>query len=258
MLPVSLKALVTCFFRSYLTAAAFNTKGMQNIGLAYALDAGLQEIYKEHGKLQKARRRHLKLYNTHPMWNPLLIGLFLSLEQKISHNVFPSQSMPKVKSTLVFTLSAIGDSFFSGSLLITWSLITLILLMSGLYFPAIIFGTVFFLSLHLFKVYTFYMGLTRGLVFINDLKRWNLINQGSRLKVLNSLLAVAFGLVIWPFSWHYIHFILVFAAGLILTFLYRRLIWIREVLLASVLGLCLIAPEFPFWLHDFLQQHLTW
>ncbi|RQD56905.1 MAG: 3-keto-L-gulonate transporter [Desulfonatronovibrio sp. MSAO_Bac4] len=252
MFPVSLKALFKCFLRSYLTAGAFNTRGMQNIGLAYALDPGLKEIYSDAGKLQKARRRHIKLYNTHPIWNPLLIGLFLSLERKIARDLFPAPSLPKVKSTLVFTLSAIGDSFFSGSLLITWSLISILLLFSGMHHAAIGIGIVFLMGVQIFKVYTFYMGLTQGLVFINNLKKWNLINWGSRLKVFNCLLVLAFWLVIWPFNWHIYSFILISFTGLVLTYMYRNIAWTRELFLVFILSLLMFVPESLNWIRTFL------
>ncbi len=248
MYPVSLKTMLRCFLRSYLTSSAFNTRGMQNIGLAYAIDPGLQEIYPDHLKLQRARRRHIKLYNSHHLWNPLLIGLFLNLEKKISRGVFPHQTLPKVKTTLVFTLSAIGDSFFSGSLLVTWALATILLLFLNLSSFAAALGIALFLGVQFFKLVTFHKGATQGLTFINYLKKWDLINWGSRLKLLNSFLLLAFWLVIWPFEWHIYSFILLAAATLMMTYLYHIFVWSREVLLMCLLGLLFLAPQAISWL----------
>ena len=248
MYPVSLKTMLRCFLRSYLTSSAFNTRGMQNIGLAYAIDPGLQEIYPDHHNLQRARRRHVKLYNSHHLWNPILIALFLNLEKKISRGLFPPQAMPKVKSTLVFTLSAIGDSFFSGSLLVTWSLITILLIFLNLGAFALALGIALLVVVQIFKLITFHKGATQGLIFINQLKKWNLINWGSRLKQLNSFLIPAFWLVIWPFEWHIYNFILLAAAALILTYLYRIFVWSREILIMCILGLLFLAPQAFSWL----------
>ncbi len=248
MFPVSTKAMIICFLRSYLIGSAFNTRGMQNIGLAYAIDPGLKEIFKDPQKLQKARRRHLKFYNTHHLWNPLLVGLFIFLERQISRGLFPPESMPKIKSTLVFTLSAIGDSFFSGTLIITWSLATAILLLSGLHGWAVMLGIVFFMGVQLFKVIIFHKVATQGLIFINYLKKWDLINWGGRLKIVNSLLVPAFWLVIWPFNWHLSSFILTAIACLILTYFYQRFIRTREFLLMTILALIFFAPQVFSWM----------
>ncbi len=215
--------------------SAFNTRGLQNIGLAFALEPGLQRIYSGDFKgLQKARRRHLKLYNAHPFWNPLLVGLFLSLEGKIARQLFPASTLTNVKTTLVYTLSAIGDSFFSGSLLVSWSLATVLLLASGQTGLAIALGAGSFLALQLFKAYLFYQGYMRGLSFVDRLKRWDLINWGGRLKILNSLLVLGVWLVIWPFQWHVLNFVVVCLLALGLTWTYHRFQWSKELLLIGI------------------------
>lgn len=242
-----------CFLRSYLTNSAFNTRGMQNIGLAYAIDPGLKEIYKDSLKLQKARRRHLKLFNTHHLWTPLLVGLFISLESQVSRGLFPPQSFPKIKSTLVYTLSAIGDSFFSGTLLITWSLLTMILIFLEMYVWAAALGMVFFTGIQVFKLILFHKGMTQGLIFINHLQRWNLINWGTRLKIFNSLLVPAFWLVIWPFNWHLYNFILVTLISLLLVYFYRFFPRTREVLLVCLLVLTVFAPQVFSWINGYPQ-----
>ena len=111
------RVLFSVFFRTYLVGAAFNTKGLQNIGFSYVVDPGLRAIY-QGKKLQKARRRYLGLYNTHPFWTPMLTGIFLFLEQKIARDLIPVQAHVQLRSTLSYTLSAIGDSFLSGSFFI--------------------------------------------------------------------------------------------------------------------------------------------
>ncbi len=243
MANIDLKSLNSCFLRSQFMGSAFNTRGMQNIGLAFALDPGLRRIYaNDFNGLQKARRRHLKLYNTHPYWNPLLVGLFLSLESKIAQGVFPAHSLPKVKSTLVYTLSAIGDSFFSGSLLVTWSLLTVIFLALGQFWASIILGLFLFLFLQLFKLYVFYQGYVQGLVFIQGLKRWNLINWSGRLKIMNSLLVLCFWLVIWPFSWHILIFSIICSLALIMAWTCLKVQWGREILLLAVFVLIFLLP----------------
>jgi PTS system mannose-specific IID component len=114
--------LCRSFFRSYLVAAAFNTRGLQNIGLAYAMEPGLRAIHSDPEAFDQAMKRHLEVYNSHPMWAPLLIGIFLSVESKIAKGLVPATMLEDIKTTMAYTLSAVGDSLFGGSLLGLWGL----------------------------------------------------------------------------------------------------------------------------------------
>ncbi len=189
---------MTCFLRTYLVGAAFNTRGMQNVGLIFAMEPGLRAIYPDPRRRQAARKRYLKHYNTHMFWTPLLVGIFLSLEDKISRGLFPSHVLDSVKNTTVYTLSAIGDSVFAGSLLVFWSLSTVTLLLGGLGPWALAWACVWFLALQIFKFSTFVVGYREGLKFLLHLKRWNLINWGARLKLLNAVLLGVLLYMCWP------------------------------------------------------------
>lgn len=195
---MDVKTLFKCFMRTYIMGSAFNTRGLQNIGLIYALDPALCRIYPKGKRLQRARRRHVRLYNSHPFWNPLLVGIFIYLEGKTAKGLLPEEAIGKVKSTVVYTLSAIGDSFFGGSLLVTWALGTMLLWFSGYKGAAWTITGLVFLFLQVFKAYVFYMGLTRGIAFLNRLKSWNLINWGAAIKLFNSVFMLILVFVLWP------------------------------------------------------------
>jgi len=200
------RTLLSCFLRTYMVAAAFNTRGMQNVGLIFALEPGLRVIYRNPRLRQKARKRYLRHYNTHMFWTPLLVGVFLSLEDKIARGLFPHNVLESVKNTTVYTLSAIGDSVFHGSLLVFWSLTMVCMLVSGHPRLALAWAVVWFLSLHMFKLWTFFLGYKEGLKFLVRLKKWNLINWGRRLKYANALLVAWVLYLVKPgeavgFSW---------------------------------------------------------
>jgi len=195
---MDVKTLFKCFMRTYLMGGAFNTRGLQNVGLIYALDPALRRIYPEGKSLQRARKRHVRLYNSHPFWNPLLLGIFIYLEGETAKGLLPEGTIGKVKSTVVYTLSAIGDSFFGGSLLVTWALGTMLLWFSGYKVAAWTVTGSAFLFLQVFKVYVFYMGLTRGIAFLNRLRSWNLINWGAAIKLFNAVLLLILVFVLWP------------------------------------------------------------
>ena len=193
------RILLQIFLRTYMVGATFNTKGMQNVGLAYIMEPGLRALYAaEPRALKRARGRYLKHYNTHPFWTPLLVGIFLSMEKKIARGMLPPDILPKLRSTTVYTLSALGDSFFSGSFLVLWSLVGVNLALAGCTGTLVVWICLCLCGLQLFKMYTFARGYAQGLSFLQRLKSWNLIDWGQRLKLINSVLVALFVLQAAP------------------------------------------------------------
>jgi len=111
--------------------------------------------------------------------------------------------LAKVKDTTAYTLSALGDSVFGGSLLIFWALMTICLLLSDQMAAALIMGLSFFFGLQIFRGYAFVCGVRQGFKFLERLKRWDLINWGQRIKFVNAALLVWLWVLIWPrpFDW---------------------------------------------------------
>lgn len=195
---LSFRVMLRTFLRCYLVGANFNTRGMQNVGLALALDPGLQAIHLDPRELQKARRRSLQHYNTHPYWTPLLAGIFLSLERDIARGILPAPMLQRVKNTTTYTLSALGDSFFGGATLVLCSLVLVLLALNGWPGLAWLWLGSCFLGLQAFKLLTFIGGFREGIGFLGRLKRWNLINWGQRVKLVNAGLLVLLWLQLWP------------------------------------------------------------
>lgn len=202
------RVLLRVFLRTYMVGATFNTRGMQNVGLSYVMDPGLQAIHAADPRaLKLARGRYLKHYNTHPFWTPLLAGIFLSMEKKIALGMVPADILPKLRATTVYTLSALGDSFFGGSFLVLWSLVGVNLAVAGWIGALFLWICLCLAGLQVFKMYTFARGYAQGLSFLQRLKSWNLIDWGGRLKLVNSVLAALFVLQVapggglWPLAW---------------------------------------------------------
>lgn len=191
-------AFLRSFVRCLLAGAAFNTRGMQNISLTYAMQPGLAAIHEDPREYRMALRRYVRHYQSHPFWMPCLVGIFLHMEQAIAAGRFPPKMLAKVKDTTAYTLSAIGDSVFAGSLLILWALLTICLLLTGHTTLPFLLGLTFFLGLQAFRVYTFLVGLRGGFQFLERLRKWNLINWGTRVKYFNAVLLVWLWALIWP------------------------------------------------------------
>ncbi len=193
------RTLLQIFLRTYMVGATFNTKGMQNVGLAYIMDPGLRALYgADLSALKQARGRYLKHYNTHPYWTPLLVGIFLSMEKKIALGMLPADILPKLRSTTVYTLSALGDSFFGGSFLVLWSLVGVNLAAADRIWLLALWIALCLGGLQFFKMYTFGRGYAQGLSFLQRLKSWNLIDWGQRLKMVNGVLVSLFLLQVAP------------------------------------------------------------
>ncbi len=201
-MSLTYRDLLSCFWRTYLVGAGFNTRGLQNIGLAYAMDPGLRAIHDSDDALQAARARYVRLYNTHPYFTPMLVGAFLFLERNIAQGLITSTAQDSFQSTASYTLSALGDSFFGGSLLVFWSLCMTALLLCGCYGLAGAWLGVSFLSLQVFKAATFWFGFSKGLSFFQQLRQMNLMYWGYWIKCINAFGVFLLWVLIYPFPWH--------------------------------------------------------
>ena len=189
---------MSCFLRCYLVGAAFNTRGLQHVGLAYAMEPGLIRLYPDPAVRNEVFDRYLKLYNTHFFWTPLLVGLFLSLEEKIAQGLAPAEMLDNVKTTTAFTLSAIGDTFFSASVMGLWGISAACLAASGRYSLLLAAAAVLFVTAQVFKAVTFRTGYREGFQVLRRLKRWDLVNLGRRIKVANAVLLALFWILARP------------------------------------------------------------
>jgi PTS system mannose-specific IID component len=189
---LSRKASLTCFLRSYLLAAAFTPQGMQSLGITHALEPGLAEIYPEPEALRQVRQRYVRHFNTHSFAAPFLLGLFLHLEQLVARGLLSEEALHNIKDTAGYTLSAIGDSVFSGTLIPFWALISACFILLGLYWAAIVLTICLFAAFQGFRMASFYFALQHGLAALERLRRLNIINWGVRLKCCNALLLALF------------------------------------------------------------------
>jgi len=186
------------FLRTYLIGAAFNMRGLQNVGFIHAMDPGLAAIHQNPRELRKARNRYVRHYNCHPYWTPLVAGMLLHTEMEISKGRMSPETFATIKDTAVNTLSALGDSVFGGTLLVTWALAMGTMIISGYAGFALASSIVLFLALQLFKLGIFIAGFRFGLAALFRLRRWDLINWGERLKIVNTFLLLLFLVICLP------------------------------------------------------------
>ena len=230
---------LACLSRTCCINAGTTARGMQQVGLLFVLSPALCWLYPEGEARARAFARYGGHSNTHPFMIPLFVGILLSLEEEIARGALPELAVSSVRETLATTLSALGDSFFSGTLLPLWALLSVSLLLSGHTMLTCVAAAVFFLILLFFRAGSFFSGLRHGMPVLVRLKRLNLINWVDRLKMVNAVLVAQ---VIWhlplsrikPFPWDV--YILGALAVLMASWMVARLRLPRILLWAMTLG----------------------
>ena len=104
--------LARVFWRCLFLQAAWNRRGMQNLGFAYAIDPALRRLYADPGRRAEALRRHLATFNCHPYTATAIVGGAIHHEERVAAGLEPGQGPLAYKQTLQGPLAAVGDGFF--------------------------------------------------------------------------------------------------------------------------------------------------
>jgi len=109
-LPAATQARV--FWRCLFIQAAWNRRGMQNLGFAFAIDPALRRIYLEPAAREEALRRHLGVFNCHPFMAAAILGGAIHHEERVAAGEEPGAAPAQYKAALQGPLAAVGDGFF--------------------------------------------------------------------------------------------------------------------------------------------------
>lgn len=193
------RVLTRVFWRCLFLQAAWNRRGMQNLGFAYAIDPALRALYTEPAKRAEALGRHLRFFNCHPYMAAAILGGAIHHEERVAAGAEPGSGPLQYKQTLQGPLAALGDGFFwtalrpffgvlgvAGALLVGWPAIVAVL---------IVYNVIHFaLRIRLFRA-----GYERGDAVVADVARLELPVVASRLRAAGALLAgVAGALALLP------------------------------------------------------------
>jgi PTS system mannose-specific IID component len=107
--PVTLRRV---FWRCLFLQAAWNRRGMQNLGFAYAIDPALRQLYADPTKRNEALRRHLATFNCHPYTAAAIVGGAIHHEERVAAGQEPPGAPLAYKQVLQGPLAAVGDGFF--------------------------------------------------------------------------------------------------------------------------------------------------
>lgn len=186
------KTVLRCFLRSGMLNSVYNSRGLQSLGFLYSVLPGLRELHSDDVAFARSCARYSRHFNCHVVWAPFLCGAFLNAEKQIADGIINEDFVDMFKDTTLNSLSAIGDSFISGSLVVAVMLVMSCMVIIGNLHALWIFALLWILLALFIKVLTFYTGLTKGFSTLRQIRRLNLVNKGDNLKILNGSLLSAF------------------------------------------------------------------
>jgi PTS system mannose-specific IID component len=189
------RVLTQVLWRSLFLQASWNPRGMQNLGLAYALFPALRALYPDEAQLSQAVKRHLVFFNTHPYVAAAIVGGVLFHEERIARGEEPPERVVAFKAALMGPLAALGDGFFWLSLkpavgavcaalvplLHAWAAALFLFLYNAVHFTL--------------RARLFWTGLNEGDGLVDSLARSRFPARGARLRALAA--ASAGGLAAW-------------------------------------------------------------
>jgi PTS system mannose-specific IID component len=175
-------ALARCFWRSLFLQAAWNRRGMQNLGFAYAIDPALRALYPDAARHREALGRHLGFFNCHPYAAAAILGGAIHHEEKVAAGAEPSVAPGAYKATLQGPLAAIGDGFFWTALRPFFGALAAV---GALAFgwPAVVAALTIYNAIHLaLRMGLFRAGYRHGDAVIGDIARLSLPVVADRLR----------------------------------------------------------------------------
>ena len=104
--------LARVFWRCLFLQAAWNRRGMQNLGFAYAMAPALRRLYADPERRREALRRHLSTFNCHPYTAAAIVGGAIHHEERVAAGEEAASATAEYKQVLQGPLAAVGDGFF--------------------------------------------------------------------------------------------------------------------------------------------------
>jgi PTS system mannose-specific IID component len=180
---------VRVFWRALFLQAAWNRRGMQNLGFAYAIDPALRALYPDPARREEALRRHLGFFNCHPYMAAAIMGGAIHHEERVAAGVEPGQGPLAYKQTLQGPLAAVGDGFFWTALRPFFGALAAVgaLLLGGF---AVVAALVLYNTIHLaLRIGLFRAGYREGDALIPVIARLSLPVVADRLRAAGAALS---------------------------------------------------------------------
>jgi len=180
--------LARVFWRCLFLQAAWNRRGMQNLGFAYAIDPALRALYPDPAAREEALGRHLQFFNCHPYMAAAILGGAIHHEEKVAAGSEPGGQPLRYKQTLQGPLAAVGDGFFWTALRPFFGALAAVgALLFG--WPAIAVALVVYNAIHLaLRIRLFRAGYEKGDAVVAEIARLGLLVAADRLRASGAAL----------------------------------------------------------------------
>ncbi len=188
--------LLRVFWRCLFLQAAWNRRGMQNLGFAYAIEPALEALYPDEAAREEALGRHLKFFNCHPYMAAAILGGAIHHEEKVAAGQEPGPAALAYKATLQGPLAAVGDGFFWTALRPFFGAVAAVgALTTG--WPAVVAALATYNAIHVaLRWGLFRAGYEKGDGVVADIARLSLPRLADRLRLLGAgLCGAAAGLL---------------------------------------------------------------
>lgn len=185
------KTLRTVLVRTFFLQSTWNFERMQNLGFCYAILPALRKIYKKEGELKEPLRRHLEFFNTHPYLASAIIGVVVRMEEDVESGLVGADDVNTLKTAVMGSCGAIGDSFFWGALKPLVSIVAVLLAALGFILAPIIFLLLYNLPHVWIKIFGFYAGYSEGVQVFDRFKSLNFPALAIKAKFLGVILSGA-------------------------------------------------------------------
>jgi PTS system mannose-specific IID component len=170
------------FWRCLFLQAAWNRRGMQNLGFAYAIEPALDALYADPARREEALARHLGFFNCHPYMAAAILGGAIHHEERVAAGEEPGAAPLSYKATLQGPLAAVGDGFFWTALRPFFgALAALGALLAG--WPAVVAAVVLYNLVHVgLRAVLFRAGYREGDAVVGLISRLALPTMADRLR----------------------------------------------------------------------------
>jgi PTS system mannose-specific IID component len=189
---LSREAYRKCLLRCGMLNFLYTEQGLQGFGFLYSILPGLRDLHRDDAIFAQSCARYARRFNCHALWAPFLAGAFLCQERNFARGGAVPDLTDGLQHTLLNSLSAVGDSFFSGSLLVSLLLGLCCLSVLRLDVVLVLVALCWVLLGLAFKWFSFRLGLARGLPFLRQIWALKLADKAVYLKGVNAALLCLF------------------------------------------------------------------
>ncbi len=196
---LSKRVLTGVVWRSFFLQACWNFQRMQNIGFCFAISPVIKALYPAPAARQKAIKRHLEFFNTHPYCASIILGVVAKLEEQAAQaGDDEAREAVRVKIGMMGPLAAMGDVIYWVMLRPALALVGVSLVLFGSLEQSwlVILGSLCFIGLysiaHLgLRIGGVFLGYNWGVEIVKELRR---LNPQNISRCLSLFMAVMLGM----------------------------------------------------------------